>query len=96
MTGFLVRSSPAAIGYDRALVRPPRTFAARREALAVVIPTPLLQLHCQQDGCIAPTPEDIDRRWLVARDHRVVPNAGHFRFQETPHDMAARVAAGLA
>jgi pimeloyl-ACP methyl ester carboxylesterase len=92
----LARSWPAPIGYYRALVRPLRTFAARRRALAVPIPTPLLQLHGQQDGCIAPVPEDLDRRWFAARDHRVVPNAGHFLFQEMPHEMAARVAAWLA
>src|SRR5262249_49135542 len=72
----LARSLPAPIGYYRALVRPLRTFAARRRVLAVPIPTPLLQLHGQQDGCIAPVPEEMDRRWFAARDHRVVPNAG--------------------
>ena len=99
MTGFetcLARSLPAPIGDDRALVRPLRTFAARRRALAVPIPAPLLHLHGQQDGCIAPVPEDPDRRWFAARDHRVVPNAGHFLFQETPYERAAHVAAWLA
>src|SRR5262249_23931131 len=69
MTGFetiaRARSLPAPIGYHRALVRPLRTFAARRRALAVAIPTPLLQLHGPQDGCIAPVSEDLDRRWLA-------------------------------
>ena len=60
------------------------------------IPAPLWHLHGQQDGCIAPVPEDLDRRWFAARDHRVVPNAGHLLFQEVPHEMAARVAAWLA
>jgi len=93
--GELARSLPTPIRYDRAMVRPLRTFAARRRALEVTIPTPLLQLHGQQDGCIAPAPDDLDRRWFAARDHRVVPKAGHFLFQEAPRK-AARVAACLA
>ncbi|HEX3763241.1 MAG TPA: alpha/beta hydrolase [Kofleriaceae bacterium] len=92
----LARSLPAPIDYYRAVVRPLRTFAARQRALAVPIATPLLQLHGQQDGCIPPVPEALDRRWFTAREHRVVPNAGHFLFQEAPHEMAARVAAWLA
>jgi hypothetical protein len=99
MTGFetiaRARSLPAPIGYHRALVRPLRTFATRQRALAGAIPTPLLQLHGQQDGCIAPVAEDLDRRWVAARDHRVVPTAGHF-LQGAPREVAARGVAWLA
>lgn len=92
----LARSMPAPLGYYRALVRPLRTFAARTRALDVPITTPLLQLHGQLDGCIQPTPPDLDHRRFSQREHHVVPNVGHFLPQEAPHLLAARVAAWLA
>jgi pimeloyl-ACP methyl ester carboxylesterase len=64
--------------------------------MQATIHTPLLQLHGQFDGCIAPTPEDLDRRRFAAREHHVIQDVGHFLLQEAPRGLAARVMAWLA
>ena len=92
----LARSMPAPIEYYRAMVRPLRGFARRTRGPTATITTPLLQLHGQRDGCIQPTPEELDRRRFSERVHEVLPNLGHFLPQEAPHALAARVAGWLA
>jgi hypothetical protein len=55
--------------------------------------TGFLHHGCNFMVSTVPAPEELDRGSLAARDHRVVPNAGHSPFQEAPHGMAGRVAA---
>src|SRR5256885_7546438 len=71
----LKRSLPAPLEYYRAIVRPLTTLVDRVRKAEAHIPTPLLQLHGHDDGCIGP-PTDADRRLFDARGLQGLPNLG--------------------
>ncbi|MEJ7596729.1 MAG: alpha/beta hydrolase [Kofleriaceae bacterium] len=91
----LAASLPAPIAYYRTMAR---AFARRHELaqlFARPIPTPLLQLHGADDGCILP-PTASDAHRFVHRELEIFGHAGHFFHLERPDEVAARLIAWLA
>jgi pimeloyl-ACP methyl ester carboxylesterase len=91
----LAASMPAPLEFYRAILRPFTTLVDRVRKGQGKIRTPLLQLHGNDDGCIAP-PTDDDARWFTERVLEVLPNLGHFLHVEAPELIGARVARWLA
>lgn len=81
----LAASWPAPVRYYR-----PQPFRSGR------IATPLLQLHGERDGCIAPPTEIDDAHRFAERVLDVVPGVGHWLHLEDPGGIARRIRAWLA
>jgi pimeloyl-ACP methyl ester carboxylesterase len=82
-------SMPAPLGHYRALARKPAPGLS-----SAGIDVPLLHLHGQDDGCIAPAASEGEERYFNADFRReVLPGLGHFLHLEAPDEVATRVLA---
>ena len=82
---------PAPLGHYRALARSlgRKSGGALRSA---GIDVPLLHLHGEDDGCIAPSAGHGEERYFNAGFRReVLPGVGHFLQLEAPARVAERV-----
>jgi pimeloyl-ACP methyl ester carboxylesterase len=80
-------SMPAPLAHYRALGR--KASDAIRSA---GIDVPLLHLHGENDGCIAPAASNGEERYFNAGFRReVIPAVGHFLHLEAPEEVAARI-----
>ncbi len=86
-------SMPAPLGHYRALA----LALARRPAEALRsagIDVPLLHLHGEDDGCVAPAASRGEERYFNADFRReVLPGVGHFLQLEAPERVAERILA---
>ena len=89
----LAESMPGPLGYYRAILRP--TLRDLRE-LRAVVPTPLLQLHGEDDGSVLVESVAVDDAALFEDRVREIVAGGHFFHLEDPVGIAARVERFLA
>ncbi|MGF1468175.1 MAG: alpha/beta fold hydrolase [Sandaracinaceae bacterium] len=97
----LFRSLPAPLGYYRAVVWPPQAAVARvtgARARERRIGVPVLYLHGDQDGCIAPDLGRGQEKYFEegCLSTEVLPGLGHFAQLEDPDRIARRIIDFLA
>jgi pimeloyl-ACP methyl ester carboxylesterase len=85
-------SKLAPLGYYRAARRKPRAHYRRASQ---PIPTPLLALHGEYDGCVLPPTYDDRRRFTGPYERAIVPGVGHFMHIENPAAIADRASTWL-
>lgn len=88
----LAASWPAPLAPYRALLAPRGLLARAQELARWRIEVPLLQLHGERDGCIAPVSLAEQRGTLVGpAEQRILPGCGHFLQLEAPQAVARAI-----
>ena len=87
----LAASWPAPLAPYRALLHLPDLRRRHAELRRWSIHVPTLQLHGEQDGCIAPASAAHQRAWFAAPLEQVrLPDVGHFLHLEAPGEVASQ------